>query len=257
MNPRAPQGSKRWDRARWWGSVAGVFLLQVIIILVLSARPPLAATPAHRAARLRLITQPGWGSLVESRVWLNDPAEIALVSARGFSGPVWLQLPRMESGLRHWTEPPRWLTQDVSSLATLPILTETQPARFPLPAAPAATPFLGATALSSSSGPPQSTVRVEGDLAKRRRLDSPELPSWPYNDVLAATTVQLVVDRHGSVLAANLVTRSGLPAADQRALELARAARFELASPASGPSSLTWGRMVFQWQAGPPGTNAP
>ncbi|HOB98405.1 MAG TPA: hypothetical protein PKM43_06605 [Verrucomicrobiota bacterium] len=257
MNSRAPHGFERWDRARWWGLVAGVFLLQVIIILVLSPRPPVSATPAHRPARLSLITQPVSGSQVESRVWLNDPAEIALVSARGFSGPVWLQLPRMETGLRHWAEPPRWLTQDVSRLATLPPLPETQLARFPLPPAPAATPFLGATAASSSSAPPQSTVRVEGDLAKRRRLDNPELPSWPYNDVLAATSVQLVVDRHGSVLAANLLTRSGLPAADQRALELARAAQFELANPASGASSLTWGQMVFQWQAVPPGTHAP
>ncbi|HOY58086.1 MAG TPA: hypothetical protein PK640_08100 [Verrucomicrobiota bacterium] len=256
MNPHAPHGFERWDRARWWGSVAGVFLLQVIIILVLSPRPPLSATPAQRLARLRLITQPVSGAQVESRVWLNDPSEIALVSARGFSGPVWLQLPRIESGLRHWTEPPRWLTQDVSRLATLPILPETQPSRFPLPAAPAATPFLGAPA-ASSPAPHESTVRVEGDLARRRRLDSPDLPSWPYNDVLAATTVQLVVDRHGSVLAANLLTRSGLPAADQRALELARAAQFELANPASAASSLTWGQMVFQWQAVPPGTNAP
>ncbi|HNU99229.1 MAG: energy transducer TonB [Verrucomicrobia bacterium] len=257
MNPHAPHGFKRWDRARWWGSVAGVFLLQVIIILVLSPRPPLSATPAQRLARLRLITQPISQAQLESRMWLSDPAEIALVSARGFSGPVWLQLPRMESGLRHWTEPPRWLTQDVSRLATLPILPETEPVRFPLPAAPAATPFLGATSASSSSAPPQSTVRVEGDLARRRRLDSPELPSWPYNDVLAATTVQLVVDRNGSVLAANLLTRSGLPAADQRALELARAAQFEQANPASGASSLTWGQMMFQWQAVPPATNAP
>ena len=83
------------------------------------------------------------------------------------------------------------------------------------------------------------------------------MPSWPYNDVLAATTVQLVVDRHGSVLAANLLTRSGLPAADQRALELARASRFEMADPASDTTPMTWGQMVFQWQAVPPGTNAP
>jgi hypothetical protein len=50
-------------------------------------------------------------------------------------------------------------------------------------------------------------------------------------------------------MSATLLGGSGLAAADQRALELARSARFE---PLSGPTQgqgLSWAKLVFQWQA--------
>jgi TonB family protein len=78
------------------------------------------------------------------------------------------------------------------------------------------------------------------------------LPSWPYADVLAPSVVQAVVDAPGNVVSTVLLSPSGYDAADQRALELARAMRFT-------PSShLTIGRMIFNWHTvPPPAMNAP
>ena len=73
------------------------------------------------------------------------------------------------------------------------------------------------------------------------------------NDVIAPSKVQLLVNEAGNVISAVLLPPdSGYIAADQydradqRALELARAARF-------APSSrLTIGRMIFNWHTVPP-----
>ena len=78
-------------------------------------------------------------------------------------------------------------------------------------------------------------------------------------DVIAPSKVQVLVDEAGAVVSAVLLppdNRAGAAAqydpADQRALELARAARF-------APSSrLTVGQMIFNWRTvPPPATNAP
>jgi hypothetical protein len=59
------------------------------------------------------------------------------------------------------------------------------------------------------------------------------------------------------VLSATLLTRSGNPAADQKALDLARAARFKPVGSEPEAPALTWGQLVFQWQVVPLNTNVP
>jgi TonB family protein len=58
--------------------------------------------------------------------------------------------------------------------------------------------------------------------------------------------VQVLVDAAGNVVSTVLLTPSGYDAADQRALELARALRF------TPSSSLTFGRIIFNWHTVPP-----
>ena len=90
-------------------------------------------------------------------------------------------------------------------------------------------------------------------------FDPINLTIWPYANVIAPSKVQVLVDAAGNVVSAVLLPPdSGFTAADQydkadqRALELARAARF---APAS---RLTVGRMIFNWHTvPPPATNAP
>ena len=246
-----------WDRPRGWQWVASIFLLQVILVLVFSSRTPLSVAPANQRGRVRLLPEPVTPSDLESQVWVDDPAEVALVSVRGFSGPTWRRLPRLEGGSRYWADPPQWLTQDPNRLAAAKSLSTSQPVPSPLAAVPLPEPFAGAAATPKPSTPLPSAARVEGELARRKRIDAPELPSWTHHDVLAPTTVELMVDRDGGVLAATLLTRSGLPAADEHALALARAARFEPVASEPGAPLLTWGQLVFQWQVLPPGTNAP
>jgi hypothetical protein len=104
-----------------------------------------------------------------------------------------------------------------------------------------------------------STLRVEGELAQRQLPSQINLTNWPYANVIAPSKVQVLVDAAGNVVSTVLLPPdSGFTAADQyekadqRALELARAARF-------APSShLTVGRMIFNWHTvPPPATNAP
>jgi hypothetical protein len=104
-----------------------------------------------------------------------------------------------------------------------------------------------------------SMLQIEGELAQRTWLNPVSLPSWPYADLIAPSRVQVLVDAAGDVVSAVLlpsddpeVTASHYDAADQRALELARAARF------SPSSQMTIGRLIFDWRTdAPPATNSP
>jgi TonB family protein len=114
------------------------------------------------------------------------------------------------------------------------------------------TKFIAPVALVEPALAQTSTMRIEGGLARRRLLTPISLQSWPYADVLAPSVVQALVDAKGSVVSVVLLSSSGSEAANQRALELARAARF---APSPG---LTIGRLVFNWHTvAPPATNAP
>jgi TonB family protein len=77
------------------------------------------------------------------------------------------------------------------------------------------------------------------------------LPSPAYNDVIAPTVVQVLVDAAGHIVSTVMLAGSGVDSADQRALDLARAARF---FPASGPAL---GRIIFNWHTVPAPVSAP
>lgn len=191
--------------------------------------------------------------VVEGGLETLDPADFALVSTGGFSGSIWLRRTRFEPGLLEWTDPPRWLGPETGSLG-MAFGSLAPVGRLASPTV-AGRPLAEFWADGAATFPvlTQSAVRIEGELAQRRWLNPVALPGWEYNDVLLPSQVQVVVGRDGSVLSATLLSPSGLPAADQRALELARAARFEpWARGESGPVWV-WGRMVFRWLAtGPP-----
>jgi TonB family protein len=64
--------------------------------------------------------------------------------------------------------------------------------------------------------------------------------------VIAPSVVQVLVDPSGDVASTALLESSGFKDADDKALELARAARF-------APSSqLTLGELIFNWHTVPP-----
>jgi hypothetical protein len=104
-----------------------------------------------------------------------------------------------------------------------------------------------------------SALRIEGELAQRKWLNSVNLPDWPYADVIAPSRVQVLVDAAGDVVSAILLppddpgeVTGHYEAADQRAFELARALRF------SPSSRSTVGLLVFDWRTvAPPATNPP
>ena len=87
-------------------------------------------------------------------------------------------------------------------------------------------------ALAESALPQNSTLEISG-YSLGKSLNEINLPSLPYNDVIAPSKVQVLASAAGDVVSAVLLPSDNsaeaaahYDAADQRALELASTARF-------------------------------
>jgi hypothetical protein len=243
-----------WPLSRWLILIALVFAVHVALLFAFGARKQIVPRPITNVPTLKL----AGGS--DELLALNDPTLFALPHSGDFVTAIWSQAPVTNSPSFRWTEQPRWLPLSADGLMTVfnRFMQTNQVSGFVLRLKP--TVNLSTPAQPVESALVQdSTMRIEGDLTQRRLLNPMNLPSWPYPDVIAPSKVQVLVDEAGDVVSAivlpsdnNLEALSHYDAADQRALELARAARFE---PAPG---LTIGQMIFTWQTVPlPATNSP
>lgn len=246
-----------------------LLLLHLGLIFWLARRSPIA--PALPAAQLR-VTLPS--DPAAAMVGLMDPTLFALPNRRGFSGPVWMNPARPDRPVTEWTEPPRYLALRPGSLgATLEASAAAIVARpFEVAGKPAPRLDLPEIPLAVNLAPTASTLRVEGELAKRTLLSLSNqpaagftLPAWPpaAGEVLTNSVVRLLVNNEGRVFSPVLLTGCGSPAADAAAMALAKSARFQPAfrrgpvQPNSAAAPLTTGRMVFHWLTIPgPATNA-
>ncbi len=247
-----PRGKSPWRLSRWLLLIVLVLAAHIVSIFIFGGRKPVTPRAVTNAPKLELARS--------SNEWLilNDPTLFALPHLAGFAGPMLRDQQIGQFHRQEWTEPPRWLQLPVGDLGA--IFGEfmqtnlfagfrfelTPPPRFTEPAVPLEPQFAE-----------RSTFRVEGDLVRRSLLTPMELTSWPYADVIAPSRVQVLVNAAGHVVSAVLLPSDNSGEmrdadADQRALELARAARF---APASG---LTLGTLVFGWRTiVPPATNTP
>lgn len=239
---------------RWSAVFIGILATQTALLFVFSSDTRPSPTPAPPSGLIEIILDAATNRWLSQQVWLEDPAQFALLSARGFSANAWFRLPRFDPGVQTRTEPPMFLANDPAGLGLAPAATPPS-ASWRGPLAPTPLPPM----LPPSNSLPlqtQSAIRIEGGLAGRPLLTPFALPSWEHVDVLQPATVQVLVDRSGAVLSSTLLTPSGLPAADRHALDVARAARFGTPPNATYQPDLTWGRLVFLWHARAP-TNAP
>jgi hypothetical protein len=106
--------------------------------------------------------------------------------------------------------------------------------------------------------PTRSAVRLRGELTRRPLVTPLAVPDWPAADIIAPSKVQVLVNPAGEVVSAILLapdagyeTAPHDDLADQRALEIARAARF---APAS---RTTLGQIIFTWHTVPVPPAAP
>lgn len=240
-----------WSRSRWITTGTVILVGQLILVFVLSAKVAPPSPPASPTSRFSLLTFPPAGAGDREGALGVDPAQLALVNARGFTGPVWRRLPKFGPDTAVWAEPPRWLASGPQALVGAV-------GKDPAPAAQPSLAGLNRPQPATVSNPvvqeplqSRSVVRVEGQLARRPWLNAKDPPSWPGTEVLQPTTIQITVDRDGSVLSATFLTRSGLAAADEWALAQGRSARFEPAADAKS-KAIAWGRLVFQWRVVPP-----
>jgi len=244
----------RWSRRRWIYAVAGVFLVQVGLVMLAGRRseqPP--ERPIFRTV-IRLAVETGAAAGLAELAAMEDPTLLALPTLQGFSGGAWLEYPQMNDEPEAEPEPSYWLAPTAaqlgSSFAALVATNQASPvlvADRPLPRLPRYEPSAPSEPVAAGS-----RLQIGGDLAGRPLLVAPELPAWRYSDILSNSVVQTMVNADGVVVFTALVSQSGLKEADARAVELAGSARFRpLSRATAGSKPLTWGRLVFRWQTLP------
>ncbi len=244
-----------WSRRRWRLTIAFVMLLQFGLIYLLEKIPSvglrkLVAVPQIHL-RERVFLEP---------LALSDPTLFVLPHVRGFSGEAWLnRAPVLQYQPADWTEPPRVLSLATAGLgahfkeflaANTPPHLETLATLEP----PRATP---AEFVAANAATPSSSFRIEGALAQRRLLATPELRARESAELLGNSVVQVLVDAAGRVVSTVLLSPGGGPEqqlAGARALDVARTLRF---APDLDAGVMV-GTLTFEWQTLPPTpTDAP
>jgi TonB family protein len=234
---------------RWILIAAGIAALQAGVVLLLSDRSPAAAIPGKPVPRMQVVS---WDL---GRAW-SDPLLLAFPTANGFAGIGWRAASDPQYVARDWTEPMPWLGQSETGLARVFLaaaavgigrgVTADKPAPELIPNQVPAVPLAG-----------QTEVRLDGHESDWE-LAAPLLaPSITHSNVLGETVVQAAVDRSGQVFSAVVLKSSGLKAADQQALELARTARFRrMRIDTVGGREWAWARLIFEWRTLAPGQPA-
>jgi len=242
-----PHNHVRWTRGRWLTLVVLVFAAHVLLLFAFGGRKEIVPRAVTRVSTLALAD--------DSSEWLalNDPTLFALPHEQDFAAALGRSMPVTNQPSSGWTGPtnPLSLSTNDLGLAFILFMQTNRVAGFELQLKPAlklSAPQMPVVPVLAQN----STMRVEGELEQRQLPSTIALPDWPYADVLAPSVVQVLVDSAGNVVSTVLLSPSGYDAADQRALEVARAVRFR-------PSSnLTVGRMICNWHTVPlPATNAP
>jgi hypothetical protein len=253
-----PPALAGWTRRRFW-AVVGVFCVaQAGLIMLFAERGNEGAPLTHGPADFHLMAPQLSAAELTKTFFATDPIVFALPSLHGFSGRAWLELPPPQSEMPIETGKPEWLALDMPRLGTsFPTLEQ---AKSPLPfslaglRSPELEPwpaFLAPEVVKTRSG-----FEMKGELSRRLINKPAALPSWPSDQLLAKSVVEIAVDSSGRVVATRLQTpRWGWRSAeaDASALEMARRLRFRpVASP--GPA---WGEAVFQWQTTEPTNTSP
>lgn len=236
-----PKHGEGWTLKRWLAVIALVFVAHVALIVLFGEKKEIVPRAVTNVPTLKLADNS------DELLALNDPTLFALPHQRDFASAVWLKMAAVKQPSFRWTEPPRWLPLSADGLgAAFGQFMQTNffashPPDF-RPVPELSTPTLPVEPSLAQN----STMQIEGELAQRQLPTQISLPNWPYADVLVPCVVQVLVDTAGNVVSTVLLTPSGYDAADQSALEIARALRF------TPLSHLTFGRIIFNWHTVPP-----
>lgn len=244
-----------WSRRRWGTVVLAIFSLHIGALFLVSSREGKVQPQAQPRASVHWLTDPLTARKTLDVLLLTDPAQFAMVHARGFSGAAWLRTQSPGFRPTEWSDAERSLAQPTELLggAFRQVSTVGEPPAFDPARKPAAAP--PALAVPQPPLRNRSQLFVEGAARLRPLVQPPLLKSWPHSDVLADTRVQVLVTAEGLVFSPRLAgsTNTKDPvqrAADLHALELARQFRFEPAAKDSRAS--IEGVLIFQWHTTAP-----
>ena len=258
MNGDPPE-SPSWSRQRWTGVVIVILALHLGALFLISSRQEKVQRRVAARASVHWLTSPDGARKTLDALLLNDPTLLAMASPRGFSGTAWLRPQPPEYRVSEWADTERSLAQPTQSLGNafrqfgpgspVPVFDPARKPVAPAPAVAAAQPALRNA----------SHLRVEGPLSSRPLVQTPPLRSWPNAEVLADSLVQVLVTDEGLLFSPRLAGGSGVKnpvqrAADQHALDLTRAIRFEAMPKSAGsrPGALVEGTLVFEWHTTEP-----
>ena len=258
--PSVSVPKSRRIRPGMWLAVALVFAAQVAVLFWLGNPPPARTFHPTAAPKFSLATN-RWNEMFA----LQDPTLFALPHRNNFSGAAWLKIPPQDFQPTNPSEPTQPLPLSREQLgSTFAAFVQTNPApriQTDIAAGLGMIDFPNEHPLRSIVT--ASTVRVEGDLKKRRLLEPLQLPPQASDDVLTNTEVQLFVDALGNVFSPVIVAKSGNDTVDAMVLtNFAKNARFEPLEAnglGTAPSeTMTFGKLIFEWQTVPRAqTNAP
>jgi hypothetical protein len=240
---------ERWTSARWLTVIALVFATHIALIFLFGEKKEIVPRAATYVPTLTVANNS------DELLALNDPTLFALPQQRDFASASWLNISPMKPPKFSWTEPPQPLklpSANSLGMAFGQFMQTNFFASQPLDFRPAVE--LSTPTLPVETAPAQnSTMQIESELAQRQLPSEISLTNWPYADVIAPSKVQVLVDAAGNVVSTVLLPPDNgftaadyYAAADQRALELARALRF------APSSSTTFGRIIFNWHTVPP-----
>jgi hypothetical protein len=272
MNADSPGAMpiRRWSWAKWTAAIAVVFGVHLVLIFIFGARKPVPQLPIQHTPSLSLVNEsPGdW-------LTLNDTTLFALPGNNGFAASMWTELRPLNLIVKQdWTEAPHWLTLS-NSVQMAGLFTPFEgfvktnrfaavhfefnlPPEVAAPETPAQPPMAQ-----------QSTLQIQGGIARRPLLNSVKLPSWQDSDIDAPSVVQVLVNAGGNVVSAALVPQEIMSqgssweppmahnsGADRWAVDLARSLRFtpvpsEQAAGSNTLARLAIGQLIFNWQTVP------
>lgn len=225
-----PSGDLIWSRERWFMTITIIFAVQVVVVIWLSGRGKIPTEKVNPRLQAHYYT-PKMSAELAPLLRLMDPTMYVRASSEGFSGSVWLNVEPVNHRSSGWSDPPQFLKFKPDKL--LSDLEEfgdvAEPVRQRVPAK-----------LTGSAGPrtavshhlklaPETRFDISGALKMADLQNRPTLPSIQFDGVLAPTTLVLQVDQRGRVFSVNLAGTSGLPKADDEAMKIARALRFNVA----------------------------
>jgi len=268
------QDSTGWSKRRLTLTVTLILAVQIGLIYWLSDR----RAPTVRIPRFAPVLQMVGGSAGDQHAdpsmrelsALQDPTMFALPRSETFAGMAWLSAPKIASPSLEWSEDPMWEFTNAAAPASqlgaafsrfieTNVVKSWHVAALPEPALVMPTvepdPRLNAP----------SRVQIVSLDPQVRLLTPLALPAWPPRsngpsdfELLTNSVVAVTYGSDGKAFSATLLSGSGLPAADDFAMNQARQARFTVDNvvardPSMDVGGLSWATLVFEWST----TNGP
>ena len=184
---------------------------------------------------------------------LDDPTLFALPHVEDFVPAIWRQMPEITGPSMRWTEQPPFLPPAIESLGASfnAFMASNRFDELALNFKPAPQLSVPDVRLESML-PKHSSMNIEGALAGRQLLKPVNVPTLAYNDIIAPSRVQVLVDRAGNVISAVLLpSESALENAGRAEIGDASALRIVRKLHFAPAPSLTLGELVFNWHVVP------